>query len=59
MLKIAIDEYINELMNDRFKNAITQPSHKEQPPLTSMPLDFSTQELEALDFYKKFTTSYR
>jgi hypothetical protein len=52
LLKIAIDEYINELMNDRFKNAITQPSHKEQPPLTSMPLDFSTQELEALDFIK-------
>lgn len=52
LLKVAIDEYINELMNDKFKNAITQPSRKELPHQKPATPDFLKEELETLDFVK-------
>lgn len=52
LLKVAIDEYINELMNDKFKNAITQPSRKEPPHQKPATPDFLKEELETLDFVK-------
>lgn len=52
LLKIAIDEYINELMNDKFKTAITQSTRIEQSTGNTLPVDFLPEELETLDFVK-------